>query len=49
MAGTIMTVLDLKLVYTSGTTTTTGETETISTMTAYKVTTPINGWNISAT
>lgn len=47
--GSFKVIPDLKLAYTSGTTTTTGGTTTTSTTTVFKVTTPINGWNISVT
>jgi len=49
VGGSFKVVPDLKLAYTSSTTTTTGETTTSSTSTVFKVTTPINGWNISVT
>ncbi len=49
VGGSFKAVPDLKLAYTSGTTTTTGGTTTTSTTTVFKVTTPINGWSISAT
>jgi hypothetical protein len=49
VGGSFKVVPDLKLAYTSGTTITTGGTTTTSTTTVFKVTTPINGWNISAT
>jgi hypothetical protein len=49
VGGSFKVVPDLKLAYTSGTTTTTGGTTTTSTTTVFKVTTPINGWNISVT
>lgn len=48
VGGSFKAVPDLKLSYTSGTTTTTGGSTTTSTTTTYKVTTPINGWSISA-
>lgn len=49
VGGSFKVVPDLKLAYTSGTTTTIGGTTTTSTTTVFKVTTPINGWNISVT
>jgi hypothetical protein len=49
VGGSFKVLPDLKLAYTSGTTSTTGGTTTTSTTTVFKVTTPINGWNISAT
>ena len=47
--GTIKTVLDLKGEYNRSKTATTGGTTTTTVVTTYKVTTPINGWNISVT
>lgn len=46
--GTIKTVLDLKAEYNRSKTATTGGTTTTTVVTTYKVTTPINGWSISA-
>lgn len=47
--GSFKVVPDLKAEYNSGTSSTTGGTNTNGTTTVYKVTTPLNGWDVSLT
>ena len=46
--GAFKVVPDLKLAYNRGSTTTTGGNTTNTTTINYRVTTPLNGWNIAA-